>query len=442
MTPYKNRLKTPEEIELGKKRDELAKAQHRLAEWEQAYTELKSEIRSFEQVYAQVLGARISQLEDLEWQLNGLLEGEGEKGASVSSLNEEGFTQFQHRTDLLDDDFAPMPGGSQKSLKSLYREVAKAIHPDLASDDEERLRRQELMTEANRAYSAGDRTVLEEILSEWEQGPEMVSGLDVAMELVRVIRLIARAEQNTQALIRQIKELKASDIYSFKIRVDEAAADGIDLMAEMAATVDLDIAKTRRRLAVLRGDGEKTEGTDGPPLETRLIRFPSEYSCGMLYERSSGSVDYRDWHRLGGARGVREVFLDKAVRLDVKGTTENEMRFLQALQPDDLQALFLYDINDSSLAYLSHLSGLQELYLSNTSVTDEGLCQLQALHGLRRLYIYHSAISDSGLLNLTQLSGLKWLTCSGTAITEEGLSVFRELLPACKAVSFEWRHGK
>jgi hypothetical protein len=437
MTPYRNRLKTPEEIELGKKRNELIKAQHRLSEWEQSYAALKSEIRTFEQSYAELLGGRISELEDLEWQLSGLLGG-GE-AASGSSIHEEGFAQFQHRTDLLDDDYGPTRDVSQKSLKSLYREVAKAIHPDLASDDEERLRRQELMAEANRAYSAGDRKVLEDILCDWEQGPEMVSGLDVAMELVRVIRLIARAEENTHALIRQIEELKTSDIYRFKIRVDEAAAEGIDLMAEMAATVDLDIAKTRRRLAALRGEADKNEG---PPLETRLIRFPAEYSCGMLYERSSGSVDYRDWHRLGVARGVREVFLGKAIRLDVKGTTGDEMRFLDALQPDDLQALFLYDIDDSALAHLAHLSGLQELYLSNTTVTDEGLCQLHPLHGLRRLYIYHSAVTDDGLLNLVHLSGLKWLTCSGTAITEEGLSWFRQLLPGCKAVSFEWRHGK
>ena len=63
------------------------------------------------------------------------------------------------------------------------------------------------------------------------------------------------------------------------------------------------------------------------------------------------------------------------------------------------------------------------------------------MHGLRRLYIYHTAIGDTELLTLVGLKGLKWLTCSGTNITDDGLNRFRQMLPECKAVSFEWRHG-
>lgn len=441
MSPYRNRLKTPEEIELAKKREELATVQRQLTEHEKAFFTLRSEIHIFEQLYEQILGVRICKLEDLEWQLNGLLGNREELSVSTSSSTDESFAQFHYRTDLLDDGDA---GGytQQKSLKNLYREVAKAIHPDLAPDDEERIRRQELMAVANQAYEVGDRKALEEILCDWEQGLELVSGMDVVMELVRVIRQIARARQNIHAVMLQIEELKITDIFQFKQRVDEAMKEGIDLMAEMAATVDLDIAKTQKRLALLRGDSQAADDINSPPLETRLIRFPAEQSCGTLYVRSIGSVDYRDWQRLGGARGVKEVFLDQAVRLDVKGTAELEARFLKSLQPTDLQALFLYEIGDNALACLTHLSGLQELYLSNTTVTDDGLRLLGALQGLRRLYIYHTAIGDAGLFNLAGLHSLKWLTCSGTGITEEGLARYRQMLPECKVVSFEWRHGK
>ena len=442
MSPFHNRLKTPEEIELDRKRSELERLQGQFAEQERIFSALKNEIRMFEQVYEEVLGARIAELEDLEWQLNGLLgEAPLPEEAEPSGYN-GAFTHFQHRTDLLDDDAEVVEDLPRKTLKNLYREVAKAIHPDLASDDEERWRRQELMAAANQAYEVGDRAVLEDILCDWEQGPETVSGLDVAMDLVRVIRQIARMQQNIHAVRRQIGELKGTDIYVFKQRVDEAMADGIDLLAEMAAAVDLNIAKTRRRLAVLQGDGESAADLNTHPLETRIIRFPSEHSCGTLYVRGRESVDYRDWQRLGNARGVREVFLDKAVRLDVKGSTEAEVQFLDGLKPDDLQALFLYDIDDGALRHLAHFSGLQELYLSNTRISDDGLRLLAGLQGLRRLYIYHTAISDAGLHNLAQLKGLKWLTCSGTGITEEGLNRFRQALPGCKAVSFKWRFEK
>jgi hypothetical protein len=442
MSPYRNRLKTPEEIELAKKRDELSGIQRQQCELELTCAALKSEIRMFEQTYEKVLGTRISELEDLEWQLKGLLGTVDDGSASDTSAFEEPFGQFHHRTDLLDDENGSAPDLLQKSLKSLYREVAKAIHPDLASDEDECLRRQELMAVANHAYELGDRAALEEILADWELGPDLLSGMDIALELVRIIRQIARVQQNIHALVRQINELKATDIYSFKLRVDEALVDGVNLLAEMAATVDLDIAKTRRRLAVLMGDCDLATDANAAPFETRLIRFPADRSCGILYERRKGSVDYRDWQRLGTARGVREVFIDKAIRLDVHGNSEIEMRFLDGLQPDDLQALFLNEIDDSTLVHLAHLSGLKELYLSNTTVSDSGLRQLRALHGLRRLYIYHTAISDSGLVFLASLKSLKILTCSGTGITEEGLSRFRQSLPGCKAVSFEWRHGK
>ncbi|MBT1071794.1 J domain-containing protein [Pelotalea chapellei] len=439
MSPYRNRLKTPEEIELGRKRDQLTLVQRQVAESERIFVELKSDIRQFEQVYEQVLGVKIHELEELEWQLKGLLGIEDPVDGNASSVYEETFAQFSHRTDLLDDDLDSTQNTPQMNLKKLYREVAKTIHPDLSADEDERFRRQELMAMANHAYENGDRRVLEGILCDWEQGPELVSGVDVAMELVRIIRLIARAEQDIHAFAQQVEELKETDIFHFKVRVDEAMVDGIDLMAEMAARVDLDISRTRRRLAVLQGD--HAGNLHGNTPETRLIRFPSE-ACGVLYERSSDSVDFRDWKRLGTARGVREVFLDKAIRLDVKGDMAMKLGFLDALLPEDLQALFLHGVDDTALVHLQKLTGLRELYLSNTLISDNGIRQLLGLHGLRRLYVYHTAIGDAALFNLAEMKGLKWLTCSGTNITDDGLSRFRQMLSTCKAANFEWRHGK
>lgn len=444
MTPFHNQLKTPEEIELEKKRSELLILKEQCAGCESVFTNLKAGIRIFEQVYESVLGGRIAILEDLEWQLNGLLDDSETAEPVASPSSNDAFAYFHHRTDLLDDEYDvdPDPTSPPKNLKSLYRAVAKAIHPDLATDEGQRHRRQELMAIANHAYEVGDRKVLEDIFFDWEQGPELVSELDVAMELVRVIREIARMQQNIHALCRQIEELKATDIYNFKIRVDDSLADGIDLLAEMAATLDIDITKAKNRLAVLRGDEPGTEDRGGTPLETRIIRFPVDMPTCTLFERSRSSVDFRDWHRIGIARGAREVFLDKSVRLDVKYAMGTSLAFLDTLQADDLQALFLYEIDDSALNHLAHLSGMEELYLSNSSVSDGGLRQLSRLTGLKRLYIYHTAIGDYGLMNLIQLSGLKSLTCSGTCATEEGLNRFRQLMPRCKVVNFKWRYDQ
>jgi hypothetical protein len=432
-------LKTPEEIELEHKYQQLAGVKADLQRREQVYSRLKSEIRAFEQVYEDILGARIQHLEDLEWQLKGLLGETKADGPGEPLKQSPSYTHFQHTTDLLDDDEAPQDAANL-SLKSLYRGVAKAVHPDLASDESERLRRQELMALANEAYQSGNRQVLIDLLSEWEQAPVSYgSELDIALELVRVIRQLAAVQQNIHAVVRQTEELKQSDIYHFKLRVDDALADGVDLLADMAAAVDQDTARIRRRLSAVRGESGEPAG-DETPFETRIVRFPSGQNCGMLFIRKAASLDFRDWQRIGVARGAKEVFLDTSLRLDVRGGSGFDTGFLCELQPDDLQALFLYGCDDSVMGHIVHLTGLQELYLSDADITDQGLALLRPLSSLQRLSIYHTAIGDRGLLNLAKLPGLKWLTCSGTAATEEGLILFRKAMPGCKTVNFKWRY--
>jgi len=404
---------------------------------------IKSEIRIFERAYEQVLGARITELEQLEWQISGFLGSDaGEEHLKYYHAADNGSSSrpIGSTTSLLDDDPDTATVMVEKSIKSLYREVAKAIHPDLALDDSQRLRRQELMAVANQAYQEGDRTVLQRLLREWQLGPKTIKGLDIGAELIRLIRQLAHVRQTIQELRDRISELLDSDIHRFKQRVEDALSDGIDLLAEMAATVDLDLAKARKRLALLKGEPEPADERHATHLETRIVRFPADQSYGTLYLRAIKSVDYRDWQKLGAAKGAREIPLDMALRLDVRGDGTAGMAFLEALGADDLQALFLYDVGDDALNRLCRLSGLQELYLSNTTVSDGGLKHLACLNGLRRLYLYHTDISDAGLVNLVPLKALKWLTFSGTKVTETGLTALRKALPGCKVVTFKWRY--
>lgn len=441
MTPYKNNLKTPEEVELEHKYQLLAQVRSDLQQHEQVYSRLKAEIRMFEQVYEDILGVRIQTLEDLEWQLKGLLGETPDESSSEPLKQSPSYTHFQHTTDLLDDDETPQDVASI-SLKSLYRGVAKAVHPDLAADDNERLRRQELMALANEAYQSGNRQVLVDLLSQWEQAPTPVYGseMDIALELIRVIRQLATIQQNIHAVIRQTEELKQSDIYHFKLRIDDSLADGVDLLVEMSAAVDSDIARIRRRLANLRGDADEAALADDSLSETRIVRFPSDQSYGTLYVRKISSLDFRDWQRIGDARGAKEVFLTTSLRLDLKVTGGLDLSFLDELQANDLQSLFLYNCDDTIMSHIGHLTGLQELYLSDTSISDQGLAQLFPLSSLQRISIYHTAVGDTGFFQLARMTGLKWLTCSGTAVTEEGLNFFRRALPGCKTVNFKWRY--
>ncbi len=167
-------MRFPEEIELAQKRQDLAVLLEKQGLLERELSVLKSEIRSFERTYEETLGSRITELEQLEWQISGLLGSDEEEehqkyyhSAETVSSPRSGTT-----TSLLDDDPDTTTMAEEKSLKSLYREVAKLIHPDLAADDNERYRRQELMSIANLAYEEGDRATLQRILREWQIGPD------------------------------------------------------------------------------------------------------------------------------------------------------------------------------------------------------------------------------------------------------------------------------
>lgn len=436
-------MKSPEAIELAKKRQELAGLLEEQSRCELDLATIKSEIRIFERAYEQVLGARITELEQLEWQISGFLGSDaGEEHHKYYHAADNGSSSrpIGATTSLLDDDPDTTSVTEEKSTKALYREVAKAIHPDLALDDNQRARRQELMAVANQAYKEGDRRGLQRLLREWQLGPKTTKGLDIGAELVRLIRQLAHVRQTIQELRDRITELLDSDIHRFKQRVEDALSDGIDLLAEMAATVDLDLAKARKRLALLKGEPEPVDERQTTHLETRIVRFPSDQSYGTLYLRAVKSVDYRDWQKLGAAKGAREIPLNMALRLDVRGDGVAGLSFLGTLGAHDLQALFLYDVGDDALERICQLSGLQELYLSNTTVSDAGLKQLASLTGLKRLYLYHTDISDAGLINLLRLKKLKWLTFSGTRVTEAGLSALRKGLPDCKVVTFKWRY--
>lgn len=436
----RHRLKFPEEIELEQKQAELARLRSEHAASQHTLDKVKQEIRLFEKVYDQVLGQRIAELEKLEKQLRDLDGGGKNRSERKNAPSTEEWHGRLHAGDSLEEE-EPAADMAKNSIKALYREVAKAIHPDLAMDNEERVRRHELMAFANRAYADDDRRALLEILREWEQGPEKIQGGDTGAELVRVIRLIARERQEILAEHTRIKELKDSDICRFKLKVDDALANHIDLLAEMAATVDLDIVKARNRLADLVGEGAPPVQTS-PLQQTRRICFPTDTSCGVLYIRNRNSANYSDWQKFCAAKGCREIPAAKAVRLDVKDHPAARLSYLQHLQPNDLQSLFLYEVDDSFLDNIGHLTGLEELYLSDSTVNDDDLKKLARLKNLQRLYLYHTDITDAGLLHLYELKGLKGLTCSGNNITNEGLARLQKAIPGVKTINFGWRQKK
>jgi hypothetical protein len=144
------------------------------------------------------------------------------------------------------------PRLTSDAVRKLFRDVARIIHPDLAADDHTRDRRHALMVEANRAYQLRDAEQLRRILEQWERSPEAVQGSDPGAMRLRLERHLAQIEEDLALCARDLAALEASQLYKLKAMVDDAAARGQDLVADMVRRLKRDILAATNRLDAMR----------------------------------------------------------------------------------------------------------------------------------------------------------------------------------------------
>jgi hypothetical protein len=144
------------------------------------------------------------------------------------------------------------PRFTSDGVRSLFREVARTIHPDLGRDDLTRDQRHTLMVEANRAYALGDEERLRSILESWARSPEAVQGTDPEATRVRLVRRIAQIETQLAVYDGDLATLQSSPLWQLKAMVDDAAARDKDLVADMVRRLKRDIMAARNRLDAMR----------------------------------------------------------------------------------------------------------------------------------------------------------------------------------------------
>jgi hypothetical protein len=238
---------SPEEEELAKKRNELALLQTELAERELDLANLRADLSAFEGRYLREVGVLYAELDDWNARIAQLVAEEAgtvearSAAAEARTQAEESYSAA-HGEAARAIEFTPSP-----ELKKLYRDVAKRVHPDLATDDADRAERERLMAEANRAYQQGDVDALRRILEEYESSPESVQGTGVAADLVRVIRQIRQVQKRLVQIELEVASLIDSDIAKLRAKADAARAEGRELLSGMAENVRRRIEVARRR---------------------------------------------------------------------------------------------------------------------------------------------------------------------------------------------------
>lgn len=252
MTDAITKTSTTEQRELEKKLKLLKKLESDLAQRELDLETLRNELKAIDLLYIRRVGRRLAQLELLDARITEILARLNPDEQETQDRAREACRQAaETRQRAKEAQAAPEESTSFKpseNLRSLYREAAKTVHPDLAGDDSERETRNQWMAEINSAYSAGDEERLAALLKQWHSSPEAVQGDSLEARLERTLRLIARAKERLRAIRVEMDHLKSTFAYRLREQMQEAEKAGKDLLEEMAEKIEKQITRKESML--------------------------------------------------------------------------------------------------------------------------------------------------------------------------------------------------
>lgn len=251
----------PEEIELNKKRAVLERLKDRLADREEEMADLRSELEQFEAQYTMQVGRLYSDLDEIEAKIAEeefkLVPDDEEIKKKVEELRrraEESARRLEEAEAHCQDKWQPTA-----AAKKAYHNLARTIHPDLALDPTEKEKRHGLMAQLNEAYSAGDQSKLNALVENFRNSPDLVKGDSVGDELVRSIRQISQVKKRLNELVEEKYIAQQSELYTLREKMQAEAAEGRDMIKQMAARTAVQISKSTRRLENLKTVNQAAE---------------------------------------------------------------------------------------------------------------------------------------------------------------------------------------
>ena len=247
---------SPNAAGLAEKRERLAAVRAALAEREADIAQIRSQLKAFEVRYLQRVGVLYAELDEIaaritEREVDLYDSDSARRRAQEARQRAQETHEAAFGADQEPEEFDPSP-----SLKTLFREVAKRIHPDLASDEAEQKHFTLLMTRANQAYSRGDAETLQRLLDDHlEINAAMLNkgannGADEGdgVTLLRLAQQIQHAVRDIAALDGEHQTLLGSEIGQLFTGAEAASHEDRDLLAELAASLRERIADAQYRL--------------------------------------------------------------------------------------------------------------------------------------------------------------------------------------------------
>jgi hypothetical protein len=142
----------------------------RLAQIEEEHATLRSELAAFQSDYLRLVGVVDLQVQELEAKFlaivaarSGLLDDQTAAAAAEQ--------RFRETTTAMSAVPAPAGPPPSEDLKTLFRDAAKRMHPDLVGDDAGREHAEAFMKRLNQSYKKGDAEAIGNLVRQWETSP-------------------------------------------------------------------------------------------------------------------------------------------------------------------------------------------------------------------------------------------------------------------------------
>jgi hypothetical protein len=241
-------------LEAARRRRQLEELQSFLRRLEAEYADLQTQVLAFMARYEERLGAQWLEVESLQGQLLLALEALARAGGRPlpplpPQRRRLALPQLPAQP-VWPEPPADANAASAPSLKDLHRRAAMRLHPDRASDDADRTRREALMRDANLAYADQDRATLEDLLIAAGESPQRLGGFDVHAHW----RWLERSESLAQGRMRVLRAhmvlLRQHPMTVLAEHVERAQTRGLDPLSIMATRLRAQVQELTQQVYI------------------------------------------------------------------------------------------------------------------------------------------------------------------------------------------------
>jgi hypothetical protein len=141
---------------------------------------------------------------------------------------------------------AAKPAGPDRGvLRTLYRKLVEAMHPDRVQDEREKHARTEAMKEVTVAYQAGDFARLVELERSWTAREEIAArGEDTAVRIEELVKAIAELKRQLKGLEKEARAVRTTYEWKLTAELKRQGKKG-DPIAKVRAQAEAELVPLR-----------------------------------------------------------------------------------------------------------------------------------------------------------------------------------------------------